>query len=132
MKTLHIAAGIIRDPAAAIFITRRKPGVYMAGKWEFPGGKLEAGETPADALVRELWEETDIQATHWSLFVRQSCHLPEKAWQITIWFYLVTGWRGVARGKEGQAARWLPQWQLSVADFPPTNAAVVNKLINSP
>lgn len=60
MKTLQIAVGIIRNPQNQIFITQRAADAHMANKWEFPGGKIESGETPEQALVRELQEEVGI------------------------------------------------------------------------
>ena len=62
MKTLQIAVGIIRNPQNQIFITQRAADAHMANKWEFPGGKIESGETPEQALVRELKEELGVQA----------------------------------------------------------------------
>ena len=60
MKILQIAVGIIRNPQNQIFITQRAADAHMANKWEFPGGKIESGETPEEALVRELQEEVGI------------------------------------------------------------------------
>lgn len=130
MKSLHIAAGIIRNPQGDIFITQRQAHVHMAHKWEFPGGKLEAGESPAQALSRELWEEIDIRITNWSLFDVQSEYMAEKFCHMTLWFYLVTGWQGAPWGKEGQASRWVSQHQLTLVDFPLTNRPIVKLILS--
>ncbi|EME1734578.1 8-oxo-dGTP diphosphatase MutT, partial [Cronobacter sakazakii] len=63
MKKLQIAVGIVRNAKGEIFITQRAADAHMANKWEFPGGKIEAGETPEAALRRELQEETGITVT---------------------------------------------------------------------
>lgn len=68
MKKLQIAVGIIRNENNEIFITRRAADAHMANKLEFPGGKIEMGETPEQAVVRELQEEVGITPQHFSLF----------------------------------------------------------------
>lgn len=68
MKILQIAVGIIRNPQNQIFITQRAADAHMANKWEFPGGKIESGETPEEALVRELQEEVGITPVGATLF----------------------------------------------------------------
>lgn len=68
MKRLQIAVGIIRNPNDEIFITRRAADAHMANKLEFPGGKIEADETPEQALIRELQEEVGITPTQVTLF----------------------------------------------------------------
>ncbi|SQA97434.1 8-oxo-dGTP diphosphatase [Cedecea neteri] len=67
MKQLQIAAGIIRNQQGEIFITQRAADAHMANKWEFPGGKIEAGESPEQAVIRELQEETGIVVQSTSL-----------------------------------------------------------------
>ncbi len=63
MKHLQVAVGIIRNADKHIFLAQRAASSYMANKWEFPGGKIEAGESPEQGLVRELLEETGIEVT---------------------------------------------------------------------
>jgi len=69
MKHLQVAVGIIRNASKQIFLAQRASTSYMANKWEFPGGKIEAGESAEEGLVRELHEETGIEvrsAPDWS------------------------------------------------------------------
>ena len=98
MKILQIAVGIIRNPQNQIFITQRAADAHMANKWEFPGGKIEAGETPEAALVRELQEEVGITPLGATLFDKLEYQFPDR--HITLWFWLVENWEG-ERGAAG-------------------------------
>lgn len=130
MKILNIAVGIIRNPQGEIFITRRAADAHMANKWEFPGGKIESGESPEQALKRELQEEVGITATEASLFDKLEYQFPDR--HITLWFFLVESWEGEPWGKEGQPGRWLRQQDLVADDFPPANEPVVTRLVQQP
>jgi 8-oxo-dGTP diphosphatase len=99
MKILQIAVGIIRNSQGEIFITQRAADAHMANKWEFPGGKIEEGETPEQAVVRELHEEVGINAGAATLFDKLEYHFPDR--HITLWFYLIEQWEGEPWGKEG-------------------------------
>ncbi|MCZ7832851.1 8-oxo-dGTP diphosphatase MutT [Atlantibacter hermannii] len=127
MKKLQIAVGIIRNAENAIFITRRAADAHMANKWEFPGGKIEAGETPEQALIRELQEEVGITAGQPSLYETLEYAFPDR--HITLWFYLVESWQGEPWGREGQPGEWIAASQLDTAAFPPANEPVVARLI---
>lgn len=126
MKVLHISAGIIRNAQGEIFITQRAADAHMANKKEFPGGKIEAGETPEQALVRELEEEVGIVVTSAQLYERLEYSYPEL--HITLWFYLVESWEGEPWGREGQPGGWIAQHALNADDFPPANAPIVTRL----
>ena len=127
MKQLEIAVGIIRNQAGEIFITQRAADAHMANKLEFPGGKIEADETPEQALVRELQEETGITATGFTLFDKLAYEFPDR--HITLWFFMVESWEGEPWGKEGQPGQWIEQKALVAADFPPANEPVISKLV---
>lgn len=127
MKILQISVGIIRNTAGEIYITQRAADAHMAHKWEFPGGKIEAGETPQDAVIRELQEEVGISATSLHQFDKLEYQFPDR--HITLWFWLVDGWEGEPWGKEGQPGHWVAQQELVAEEFPPANAPVIEKLI---
>ena len=127
MKILQISVGIIRNAAGEIYITQRAADAHMSHKWEFPGGKIEAGETPQDAVIRELQEEVGITATSLHQFDKLEYQFPDR--HITLWFWLVDGWEGEPWGKEGQPGRWVAQQELVAEEFPPANAPVIEKLI---
>lgn len=129
MKQLEIAVGIIRNSRREIFITQRATDAHMANKLEFPGGKIETGETPEQALVRELQEETGITANQYGLYEKLSYQFPDRF--ITLWFFMVESWEGEPWGKEGQPGQWIAQNSLVAADFPPANEPIISKLLQS-
>ncbi|MBD2780038.1 8-oxo-dGTP diphosphatase MutT [Xenorhabdus szentirmaii] len=122
-KHLHIAAGIIKNSQDEIFITQRHVDSHMGGFWEFPGGKLEQGETPEQALIRELREEVGITVTHWELMDTIQHNFPDR--NITLYFFMVDKWEDEPFGKEGQPFRWVPQSALIADEFPPANRSIV-------
>ncbi|MCW6559135.1 8-oxo-dGTP diphosphatase MutT [Yersinia ruckeri] len=126
MKHLQIAVGIIRNAQQEIFITQRAVNAHMAGFWEFPGGKIEQGETPDAALYRELLEETGIVVQNAIPIKTLEHHFPDRI--VTLMFYLVEQWQGEPFGREGQPMRWVKQSELQAEEFPPANLSIVELL----
>ena len=110
MKRIHVVAAIIVGPDMQIFISRRGDHLHQGGLWEFPGGKVELGESPDAALARELFEEIDIHVTHSQPFMQVEHDYVDKKVLLDIW--QVDSFSGHAHGKEGQQCRWLSLEQL--------------------
>lgn len=127
MKYLQVAVGIIRDRQRGIFITQRGATSHMANKWEFPGGKIEAGETEQEGLARELLEETGIQVLK-AEAIGSAEHQSQDV-TVTLHFFLVEDWQGEPWGKEGQPQRWIAQHLLIADEFPPANRHIVQRLV---
>lgn len=121
-EPVHVAVGVLRR-AGEILLTRRLEGTHLAGCWEFPGGKFEPGETPQQALVRELHEELGIAALTARPLIRHRHHYPAR--DVVLHTFEVTAWQGEPRGRQGQALRWLPAEAIAPADLPPADGPLL-------
>jgi 8-oxo-dGTP diphosphatase len=127
-KRVHVAVGVIVNSLGDILIARRANDAHQGGLWEFPGGKVEAGETVSQALTRELHEELgiDIDAASCRSLIEINHDYADKKVFLDVW--LVTRFRGEARGREGQPLRWVSPQSLSDYVFPAANTAIVNAI----
>ncbi|WP_373818164.1 8-oxo-dGTP diphosphatase MutT [Glaesserella sp.] len=123
---VQVAAGIIRNEFGQIYLTQRLEGQDFAQSLEFPGGKINEGETPAAALNRELEEEIGIHVLSAFPYEHFSFDYPTKV--IEFFFYLVEEWVGEPFGREGQEGFWIAQTDLEEGQFPPANAELIKKL----
>ncbi len=125
-RFVRVVAGVIRDPRGRILLAQRTGASDLAGLWEFPGGKINPGERPEDALVRELDEELGIQAEVGAGIITVPQAYPDK--RLTLDVRHVTQWQGNARGREGQALLWVPPRKLASYRMPPADRPVVAAL----
>ena len=123
---LHVAAGVFQNDAGEVLIARRPDGVYMAGAWEFPGGKIAAGETPLQGLVRELDEELAVRVDCARHLVRFSHDYADRRVHLYVW--KVMAWEGEPRGAEGQSLKWARPAELMEAGLLPADAVIVDAL----
>ncbi|MGO1247454.1 MAG: 8-oxo-dGTP diphosphatase MutT [Oceanisphaera sp.] len=129
-KTVLVAVGVIENAAGDIFICRRGARQHQANKWEFPGGKVEAGETVEQALARELAEEVGIVVERCQPFMQIEHDYGDK--QVTLAIHKVTAFRGEPTGLEGQPSRWVAVSELPQYPFPEANGPIVEKLTAAP
>ncbi|GAB3093011.1 Nudix family hydrolase [Pseudomaricurvus hydrocarbonicus] len=118
-----MAAGVIHNTRGQILIAKRADDAHQGGLWEFPGGKLEAGEAAESALIRELQEELGITATHLSPLIQIRHDYPDKSVLLDVW--TVTAFTGEAHGREGQPVKWVSPSTLSDYQFPAANTPIV-------
>jgi len=124
-KIVLVVACALVDVDGRVLICKRPQGKSMAGLWEFPGGKVEAGETPEAALIREMDEELGITIT-------QSCLAPfvfashsYETFHLMMPLYLCRRWSGVVVAREHEALAWVKPGALSDYDMPPADAPLI-------
>lgn len=123
----HVVAGVIRDARGRILLARRTEGRDLCGLWEFPGGKVEPGETPDAALARELREELGIDAVVGTAIIDVPQRYPHKRLRLDV--REIASWSGPLRGLDGQALAWVPPRKLADYPMPPADRPVVAALL---
>ena len=125
---VHVVAGVIwREIGQRSFlIAQRQAGKHLAGYWEFPGGKVESGERPRDALRRELIEEISIEPIACEPFMQVYYRYPEK--NVLLDFWQVAEYDGVVEAGEQQALAWIEIEQIDAYRFPPADVPVLEAL----
>ena len=126
MKTIHVAVGIIYNLQQQILIAKRAEHKHQGGCWEFPGGKVETGETVRQALYRELQEEIGIEVVTASPLMTINHNYSDKQILLDVW--QVTEFTGIARGNEGQAVHWVNIEECSDYQFPEANRGIIKKI----
>jgi 8-oxo-dGTP diphosphatase len=128
VKTIHVAVAVLQDAGGRVLVAQRLPHQHLAGLWEFPGGKLEAGETLAVAMARELHEELGIgiDADALQPLIRVRHDYPGKSVLLDVW--RVPRWQGEPHGREGQPLRWLLPQDMQPDQFPPADVPIINAL----
>ncbi len=125
MKILLVTAVALIDPEGRVLLAQRPAGKSLAGLWEFPGGKVDPGETPETALIRELKEELGIDT--WS-----SCLAPltfashsYDDFHLLMPLFACRRWQGIASGREGQALAWVRPNQMRDYPMPPADLPLI-------
>ncbi len=125
MKTILVVAAALVDSDGRVLIAQRPEGKQLAGLWEFPGGKVEPGETPETALIRELEEELGI-------IVKQACLAPfvfashtYETFHLLMPLYLIRRWEGEPEAREHAALKWVRPNDMSQYPMPPADDPLV-------
>lgn len=120
---VHVAVAVIVNTNNEVCISLRHKNAHQGNLWEFPGGKLEQGETIKQALVREIREELNLEIKQLRPLITINHNYNDKA--VCLHVYKVTSYQGEATGLEGQQVKWLPVSLLSADDFPAANLPII-------
>jgi 8-oxo-dGTP diphosphatase len=125
---LHVVAGLLFDAAGRVLIAQRPPGKALAGRWEFPGGKVDDGETAHAALVRELREEISVETSGGERVMYYAATYPGRTIWLDVWLMHV--WSGEPVGLDGQALEWVEPSRLREHDILEADAPIVAWLVS--
>ena len=129
MKVVYVAAAALIDGTGKVLLAQRPPGKAMAGLWEFPGGKIESGETPEQALTRELAEELSITVSESDLDpLTFASHTYEK-FHLFMPLYSTRKWRGTPLPSEGQKLAWVAPEKLHTYPAPAADIPLFDVLV---
>lgn len=125
-RVVQVAVGVVEAPDGRILIARRAEDAHQGGLWEFPGGKVDPGETTAEALIRELREELAIEVLDCEPLIEIRHDYADKSVQLNV--CRVTRFEGEPRGAEGQPVQWVEREALPGYAFPAANRPIVNAI----
>ena len=125
MKTVLVSAVALIDPDGRVLLAERPPGKFMAGLWEFPGGKVEPGETPEAALIRELHEELGIETWGSCLAPLTFASHSYDAFHLLMPLFACRKWQGIVTAREGQRLAWVRPNQLRDYPMPPADLPLI-------
>ena len=123
---IHVVAGALFDASGHVLVARRPEGGHLAGRWEFPGGKLMSGESRETGLARELAEELGIRVLSAHPLIRVEHCYPDREVVLDVW--RVESFAGEPHGREGQRIEWRDVHELDPAGFPPADVPVLAAL----
>jgi 8-oxo-dGTP diphosphatase len=125
-RLIHVAAGALLAADARVLVAKRADKAHQGGLWEFPGGKLEPGESVGDALQRELFEELGVRVARSEPLIRVRHDYADRAVLLDV--HKVLAYRGEAQAREGQPLRWLLPGEMNAAEFPAADRPIINAL----
>lgn len=128
VETLMVVAAALVDADGRILVQQRPPGKPMPGLWEFPGGKVEAGEIPESALVRELAEELGIDVEAACLAPAAFASEPLGGRHLVLLLYALRKWQGVPEPRHASALKWIRPLELHGLDMPPADRPLIGLL----
>ncbi|KQN02840.1 NTP pyrophosphohydrolase [Sphingomonas sp. Leaf230] len=125
---LPVVAAALVDLEGRVLLQQRPEGKSLAGLWEFPGGKIEPGETPEAALIRELEEELAIVVPHACLAPATFASAPLGDRHLLLLLYITRKWTGVPRALEATALRWVRPNEMHALPMPPADRPLIGLL----
>ncbi|MDP6708577.1 MAG: (deoxy)nucleoside triphosphate pyrophosphohydrolase [Alphaproteobacteria bacterium] len=128
LPVILVAAAALVDVDGRVLLQQRPEGKSMAGLWEFPGGKVEAGETPEHCLMRELKEELDVDVTAACLAPFTFASHAYEDFHLLMPLYVCRRWEGQASPREGQALKWVRPIRMTDLAMPPADRPLVAML----
>jgi 8-oxo-dGTP diphosphatase len=128
MQVVLVSAVALVDKDARILLAQRPAGKIMAGLWEFPGGKVEAGEKPETALIRELREELGIDVTESCLAPLTFASHSYESFHLLMPLYVCRRWKGMVMPHEGQELKWVAARSLRDYPMPPADVPLIPHL----
>jgi 8-oxo-dGTP diphosphatase len=129
-EILLVAACALLDPDGRVLIAERPAGKTMAGLWEFPGGKVEAGERPEDTLIRELEEELGIVVNEQCLAPLTFASHSYPEFHVLMPLYVCRRWEGTVAPREGQRLTWVRPRELRNYSMPPADEPLISHLVS--
>jgi 8-oxo-dGTP diphosphatase len=126
LPVIHVVAAVLRDASARVLVSLRPAGKPQAGYWEFPGGKLVAGESAQAALERELREELGIAVRSSHEWLRIEHDYADKHVSLAVW--KVEAYSGTVRAAEAQQLRWVSRAELQQLQVLPADWPIIDKL----
>ena len=130
VKLTLVAACALVDVDGRILLAQRPPGKALAGLWEFPGGKVEAGERPEETLIRELHEELGIVVKQECLAPLTFASHPYETFHLLMPLYICRRWEGIAAPREGQVLKWVRAQALRDYPMPPADEPLIPVLVD--
>ena len=128
MKRLLVCAVALIDADGRLLLAKRPEGKTLAGLWEFPGGKVEEGERPEEALIRELKEELGINVEHSCLAPLTFASHAYENFHLLMPLYVCRRWRGIPQALEGQELKWVRAKDLRSMPMPPADLPLIPHL----
>ena len=129
-KLLLVAACALVDTDGRVLLAQRPPGKQLAGMWEFPGGKVEPGETPEETLIRELREEIGVETKVACLAPLTFASHTYETFHLLMPLYVCRRFEGTAHGREGQALKWVKPKMLRDYPMPPADEPLIPYLMD--
>lgn len=125
-SSVHVAVGVLLNDKREVLIALRPAQSHQGGLWEFPGGKVESGESVEHALNREFEEELGISVQSCSPLTQIRHEYTDKSVLLDVW--RIESFSGIPKGREGQSIEWRALSQLEAADFPKANEPIIRAL----